>query len=98
MGMWCTTLFMVSCVSIYLILSHVQEVEAGAPPQDCWNLVTFPAKCGIHGKKKCFKEMESKYQQRFLQCTCKNLKPEPKSPKDEHDCTCQRANPYECNS
>jgi len=26
MGMWCTTLFMVSCVSICLILSHVQGI------------------------------------------------------------------------
>ncbi|CAL9227847.1 unnamed protein product [Arabidopsis halleri] len=93
---------MVSCVFICLILSHVQEVEAGAPPQDCWKLVTFPGKCGYHEKKKCFKEMESKYQQRFLQTamhiTCKNLKEEPKSPKEEHDCICQRANPYDCNS
>ncbi|EOA18723.1 hypothetical protein CARUB_v10007302mg [Capsella rubella] len=98
MHMRSTTLFMFSCFSICLILSHVKEVEAGAPPQDCWELVTFPGKCGFHGKKKCFKEMEAKMKQRFLQCTCKNLKDEPKPPKDEHDCICQRENPYECNN
>lgn len=70
------------------------DVEAKAPPQQCWNFVSFPGKCGFHGKKKCFKEMETMYKQRFLSCKCEN-KTEKKE--DQHDCSCERENPYECN-
>ncbi|XP_019088183.1 PREDICTED: putative defensin-like protein 233 [Camelina sativa] len=94
---YCITLFY-KLKNCYNWLIKNLEVEAArAPPQDCWDLITFPGKCGSHGKKKCFKEMEAKMKQRFLQCTCKNLEDEPKPPTDEHDCICQRENPYDCN-
>ncbi|CAL9225385.1 unnamed protein product [Arabidopsis halleri] len=95
--MRCTTLIMVSFVFIFLILSHVEESEAGAPPVDCWTEILFSGKCGFHGKKKCYKEMESKLKQRVLKCSCEDVKTDPKTPKDQHYCGCQRENPYECN-
>ncbi|XP_019087807.1 PREDICTED: defensin-like protein 232 [Camelina sativa] len=92
----CTTLMMFSCVFICLILSHVEEAEAGAPPQDCWDEIRFPGKCGVHGKKDCFKKVESKIKQRVLQCFCNDVERGPNTSKDEHYCSCQRENPYEC--
>ncbi|EOA18914.1 hypothetical protein CARUB_v10007546mg [Capsella rubella] len=94
--MRCTTLIMVSCVFIGMILSYVEEAEAGAPPQDCWSEILFTGKCGFHGKKNCFKNVEAKIKQRVLQCSCNDVKKDSNTSKDEHYCRCQRENPYEC--
>ncbi|ESQ48297.1 hypothetical protein EUTSA_v10021830mg [Eutrema salsugineum] len=94
--MRCGIVFIVSCVYICFILSHVEGVEAGDQPSECWDEIPFPGKCGFHGNKKCFKEMLSKNQtQRFLRCICNNWEPL-NSRKEEHVCRCQRANPNNC--
>ncbi|AEE83498.1 Defensin-like protein 232 [Arabidopsis thaliana] len=95
--MRCTTLIMVSFVVSCLLLSLVEESEAGAPPVECWSEILFSGKCGFHGKKKCYKEMESKLKQRVLKCRCEDVKKDSNTSKDEHYCGCQRENPYECN-
>ncbi|CAF1934024.1 hypothetical protein BRARA_E02521 [Brassica rapa] len=90
--MRCTTLFMVSCVFIFYILSHGKDGDAR--DTDCWDYITFPeGKCGFHGNKKCFEDMRSKNKTiRYRQCKCTITG----FWGHQHGCYCRRADPSNC--
>ncbi|KAF8062853.1 hypothetical protein N665_1191s0008 [Sinapis alba] len=90
--MRCATLFMVSCVFIFYILSHGKEGDARGT--ECWDDINFlGGKCGFFGNKRCFKEMHSKNKTiRYRQCKCTITG----FFQREHSCYCRRADPTNC--
>ncbi|KFK43659.1 hypothetical protein AALP_AA1G156400 [Arabis alpina] len=69
-----TTLFMVSCVSILLVLNHIKEAEAVHVQRRavCEFNRQFPGKCGNEGSNLCLQDMETKGapNQKNLRCDC----------------------------
>ncbi|CAL9221298.1 unnamed protein product [Arabidopsis halleri] len=67
-----TTLFMVSCVLMFCVLSHVREVKSVAPKRVkkvCEKSQVFKQNCGWNGNKTCIRGF-NKIKEYPFHCEC----------------------------
>ncbi|KAG7577696.1 Plant self-incompatibility response [Arabidopsis thaliana x Arabidopsis arenosa] len=67
-----TTLFMVSCVFMFYVLSHVREVKSVAPKRVkkvCEKSQVFKQNCGWNGNKTCIRGF-NKIKEYPFHCEC----------------------------
>ncbi|EOA32021.1 hypothetical protein CARUB_v10015263mg [Capsella rubella] len=65
------SLFVVSCIFIFLVINHVKEVKA----VQCEIIEWFDDKCGADGSKTCIDHLIKGHIYDFPRCDCLDVKP-----------------------
>ncbi|XP_010490167.1 PREDICTED: putative defensin-like protein 253 [Camelina sativa] len=65
------SLFVVSCIFLFLVISHVKEIEA----VQCEIIEWFDDKCGADGNKTCIEHLIKGHIYDFPRCDCRDAKP-----------------------